>query len=49
DYNPFEGMKITGEPVSVLSRGEFVIREKQFVGKLGAGQYVRRTKYGSSK
>jgi len=46
DYNPFEGMKITGEPISVLSRGEFVIREKQFVGKLGAGQYLRRAKYG---
>jgi dihydropyrimidinase len=48
DYNPFEGMKITGEPVSVLSRGEFVIREKQFVGKVGAGQYVRRIKYGTN-
>ena len=34
DYNAFEGMKVTGEPVSVLSRGEFVIRDKQFVGKL---------------
>jgi dihydropyrimidinase len=49
DYNPFEGMQIKGEPVSVLSRGEFVIREKQFVGKVGSGQYVRRAKYGSNK
>ena len=46
DYNPFEGMKITGEPVSVLSRGEFVVRDKQFVGKLGAGQFIKRAKYG---
>ena len=46
DYNPFEGMKVTGEPVSVLSRGEFVIRDKQFVGASGAGQYVKRAKYG---
>lgn len=46
DYNPFEGMKVTGEPVSVLSRGEFVIRDKQFVGKTGAGQYIKRAKYG---
>jgi dihydropyrimidinase len=45
DYNAFEGMKITGEPVSVLSRGEFVIREKQFVGKLGEGKYIKRAKY----
>ena len=35
DYNAFEGMKVTGEPVSVLSRGEFVIRDKQFVGESG--------------
>ncbi|MFT4412290.1 dihydropyrimidinase [Fredinandcohnia humi] len=48
DYSAFEGMKVTGEPVTVLSRGEFVIRDKQFVGKLGAGQYLKRAKYGKS-
>lgn len=48
DYNPFEGMKVTGEPVSVLSRGEFVIREKQFVGKPGNGEYLKRNRYTSS-
>ncbi len=46
DYNAFEGMKVTGEPVSVLSRGEFVIRDKQFVGSPGTGQYIKRAKYG---
>lgn len=46
DYNPFEGMNVTGEPVSVLSRGEFVIREKQFAGKKGSGQFLKRAKYG---
>jgi dihydropyrimidinase len=49
DYNAFEGMNVTGEPVSVLSRGEFVIRDKQFVGKPGAGQFLKRAKYGSDK
>ncbi|MDR4946665.1 dihydropyrimidinase [Neobacillus cucumis] len=49
DYNAFEGMKVTGEPVSVLSRGEFVIRDKQFVGKPGAGQFLKRAKYGADK
>ncbi|MBB6452538.1 dihydropyrimidinase [Salirhabdus euzebyi] len=48
DYNAFEGMKVTGEPVSVLSRGEFVIRDKQFVGKVGSGEYLKRAKYGST-
>ena len=46
DYNAFEGMKVTGEPVSVLSRGQFVIRDKQFVGSPGTGQYIKRAKYG---
>ena len=49
DYSAFEGMKVTGEPVSVLSRGEFVIRDKKFVGQLGAGQYLKRAKYGETK
>ncbi|SFJ66826.1 dihydropyrimidinase [Halobacillus dabanensis] len=46
DYNPFEGMKVTGQPVSVLSRGDFVIKEKEFVGKLGKGNYLKRSRYG---
>ncbi|MGM9923866.1 MAG: dihydropyrimidinase [Bacillus sp. (in: firmicutes)] len=49
DYNPFEGVKVTGEPVSVLSRGEFVIRDKQFVGKAGAGEYIKRAKFRETK
>ncbi|MBM7648618.1 dihydropyrimidinase [Bacillus ectoiniformans] len=47
DYSAFEGMEITGEPVSVLSRGEFVIKDKQFVGKPGNGQYLKRKRYES--
>ncbi|MBO1002158.1 dihydropyrimidinase [Pseudogracilibacillus auburnensis] len=48
DYSAYEGMKVTGEPVSVLSRGEFVVRDKKFVGKLGSGQYLKRAKYNIS-
>lgn len=46
DYNAFEGMKVTGEPVSVLVRGEFVVREKTFVGNPGYGRFMKRSKYG---
>ncbi|MFS1512719.1 dihydropyrimidinase [Chengkuizengella sp. SCS-71B] len=49
DYNAFEGMEITGEPITVMSRGEFVIKNKQFVGKLGSGKYLKRAKYGELK
>ncbi|PEL13414.1 dihydropyrimidinase [Bacillus sp. AFS017336] len=46
DYNAFEGMEVNGEPVSVLVRGEFVIKDKQYVGHAGSGQYLKRKKYG---
>ncbi|MGO4500201.1 dihydropyrimidinase [Paenibacillus sp. 2RAB27] len=45
DYNPFEGIEITGEPVTVLSRGDYVIRDKQFVGEAGNGQFIKRGTY----
>ncbi|WP_438447600.1 dihydropyrimidinase [Gorillibacterium sp. sgz5001074] len=45
DYNAFEGLQITGEPVSVLVRGDFIIRNKQFVGTPGYGQYLRRKRF----
>lgn len=48
DYNPFEGLEITGEPVTVLSRGEFVILDKQFVGQAGNGHFIKRGTYVSS-
>lgn len=48
DYSAFEGMKVVGEPVTVLSRGNFVIRDKQFVGKRGVGQFLKRAKYGEN-
>ncbi|MEC0265428.1 dihydropyrimidinase [Paenibacillus anseongense] len=48
DYNPFEGLEITGEPVTVLSRGEYVIQNKQFVGTPGIGQFVKRKTYPSA-
>lgn len=43
DYNPFEGMDVYGDVISVLSRGSFVVRNKQFVGQAGAGRYVKRS------
>jgi len=45
DYSAFEGMRVTGEPVSVLSRGEFIVRDKLFVGRAGSGRFIKRHKY----
>ncbi|WP_308634560.1 dihydropyrimidinase [Paenibacillus silvisoli] len=48
DYNPFEGIEVSGVPVSVLSRGEFIIRDRSFVGQPGSGRFLHRGKYGST-
>ena len=46
DYNPYEGMEITGMPYMVFSRGEKVARwnkdQVEFVGKAGAGKFIKR-------
>lgn len=45
DYNPFEGIEVHGRVRDVFSRGSYVIKDEQFVGQPGAGQYVKRAKF----
>jgi len=42
DYSMFEGIKVTGVPDVVLSRGIVVIENNKFVGRPGAGSFLRR-------
>ncbi len=44
DYSPFEGRRIKGTPSAVLSRGELIIQDDQWVAKQkqGRGQFLRR-------
>ncbi|HVV85087.1 MAG TPA: dihydropyrimidinase [Kofleriaceae bacterium] len=44
DYSPFEGKKVIGTPAAVLSRGELVVKDDQWVGKRreGRGNFLRR-------
>jgi dihydropyrimidinase len=44
DYSPFEGRKIIGAPMAVLSRGETIVEHGAWVApkKQGRGQFVRR-------
>ena len=44
DYTPYEGIAVTGWPVSTMVRGKFVVRDGKLVGKLGGGDYVPREK-----
>jgi dihydropyrimidinase len=44
DYTPYEGVKVTGWPVSTMVRGKFVVRDGNLVGKTGDGAYVPRAR-----
>ncbi|MFH1018650.1 MAG: dihydropyrimidinase [Pseudomonadota bacterium] len=42
DYSLYEGMTVQGFPEVVVSRGRIVARDGKFVGKAGAGRFLRR-------
>ncbi len=42
DYNVYEGFEVRGKVVSTISRGEFVVKDGEFVGKEGHGEYLER-------
>jgi dihydropyrimidinase len=42
DYNPYEGRQVTGATDTVLSRGRLVIENGVFVGRKGAGSFLKR-------
>jgi dihydropyrimidinase len=42
DYSGFEGVEIEGRPSVVLVRGKVQVREGEFVGERGRGQFLRR-------
>ncbi|NSY20001.1 dihydropyrimidinase [Neorhizobium sp. AL 9.2.2] len=43
DYSPYEGLDITGWPVTVLLGGQVMVREGKLVGRKGAGSHRART------
>jgi dihydropyrimidinase len=42
DYNLYEGRAVRGAPAVVLSRGDVIVRDGEFVGRAGRGQYLKR-------
>lgn len=42
DYNAFEGWEIKGRPGVVTVRGEVAVRDGEFVGTVGRGQFLAR-------
>src|SRR5271170_6739921 len=45
DYSMFEGIEVTGMPDVVLSRGRVVIDGDKFLGRAGAGDFLKRALY----
>ncbi|MGW2631053.1 dihydropyrimidinase [Streptomyces chattanoogensis] len=42
DYSAYEGKRLTGRVETVLSRGEFVVTDREFTGRAGHGAYIPR-------
>jgi dihydropyrimidinase len=42
DYTPYEGMEITGWPVTTIVRGHTVVRDGELVGDMGHGSHQAR-------
>ena len=46
DYNLFEGTEVTGVPETVLVRGQVIVDNGELVAQPGAGQFIKRARYG---
>ena len=42
DYTPYEGFRVKGWPSTVLSRGEVIVRDGEFVATPGRGRFLKR-------
>jgi dihydropyrimidinase len=48
DYTPYEGMEVQGVPDTVLLRGRVIVRDGEYVGGKGGGQYLHRKTFSDS-
>ena len=42
DYSAWEGMVVAGKADTVISRGEVIVENDQYVGRKGHGQFLKR-------
>jgi dihydropyrimidinase len=42
DYNPYEGTTVQGSPSHVIVNGQVIVEGNKFVGKKGAGRFLKR-------
>jgi len=46
-YTQYQGLTVTGAPVTTISRGEVIVENGQYIGRRGRGKFVKR-KYESA-
>jgi dihydropyrimidinase len=42
DHSAYEGMEVTGAVKTVVSRGDIIVNNGEFLGRVGRGKYLRR-------
>ena len=42
DYSAYEGFEVEGFPETVVSRGKIIVKDCEYVGKKGDGQFLKR-------
>ncbi|MHA1304250.1 MAG: dihydroorotase [Candidatus Heimdallarchaeaceae archaeon] len=45
DYSPYEGLRVKGVVESTIIRGEFLVKEREFVGGTVKGKFLKRKCY----
>jgi dihydropyrimidinase len=48
DYSMFEGFRVRGNAKQVYSRGELIVEDGKYLGKVGRGAYLRRAARGGA-
>ena len=49
DYSTYEGIEVQGFSETVISRGKIVVKDTEYVGKKGDGQFIKRGFYSGIK
>lgn len=44
DYTPYEGMELLCRVETVISRGDVIVRENEYIGDTGRGRFIKRGK-----
>ncbi len=44
DHSPYDHITVKGYPVLTMQRGRIIVKDGEFVGEVGAGQFLRRSR-----